>query len=162
MCYLIKVVITESTTYYPKPGKSSESQTQGCNHPTDAAGSHSVRGIYAQHCKWATHYIPEKPHDASPLVTAQGLDLLLPKTKVAEGCASIFARPGWVKPWAIWSSGKCPCTWQVGLERDDLQDSVQPKPFCESVILCETNLRSWAPLPWCLKCLDCSGQYIGP
>lgn len=117
MCYLIKVVITESTAYYPKPGKSSESQTQGCNHPTDAAGSRAVRGISAQHCKWA---IPEKSDDAPPLVTAQCLEPLLPKTKVAEGCASIFARSDWMEPWAIWSRGKCSCTWQVGLERDDL------------------------------------------
>lgn len=97
MCYLIKVVITESTTYCLKPEKSSESQTQSCNHPTEAAGSHTVRGIHAQHCKWATHSIPEKSDHASPLVTAQGLELPLPKTKVAEGCASqdLQGQAGW-------------------------------------------------------------------
>lgn len=158
MCYLIKVVISESATYCLKPEKSSDSQTQSCNHPTDAAGSHTVRGIYAQHCKWATHSIPEKSDHASPLVTARGLELPLPKTEAAEGCASKFARPGWMEPWAIWSSGRWP--WQVGLEWGDFWDSVQPKPFYESRSLCETNLHSWAPLPWCLKCLNLSGQYI--
>lgn len=39
-------------------------------------------------------------------------------------------------------------------------DSVQPKSFYESTSLCETNLHSWAPLLWCLKCLNLSGQYI--
>lgn len=75
-----------------------------------------MSGIYAQHCKWATHCIPEKSDDASPLVTAHDLELLLPKPEAAEGCASIFARPGWMEPWEIWPSGRWPCTWQVGLE----------------------------------------------
>jgi len=30
------------------------------------------------------------------------------------------SKPGWMRFWATWSSGRCPCPWQEGLELDDL------------------------------------------
>lgn len=48
--------------------------------------------------------------------------------------------------WATWSQrwGRCSCSWQRGLELDDLKDHFQPKAAYDSMILC-----NWSrPQPW--------------
>jgi len=49
------------------------------------------------------------------------------------------SRPGWMGPWAAWSSirygGWWPCLQQEGLELDDPWHPFQPKPFYDSMTL---------------------------
>lgn len=44
------------------------------------------------------------------------------------------SKPGWTRPWAIWSSRQHPCLWW-GVELDELWGHFQPKSFCNSMIL---------------------------
>lgn len=43
------------------------------------------------------------------------------------------SRPGWIRLWATWSSERYPCSWQGGLELDDLWSLLQLKSFCDSL-----------------------------
>ena len=55
------------------------------------------------------------------------------------------SRPAWMGLWATWSSGRCPCPWQDGVELKSL--SVPPRPnHSTTLYLCRT--MSWY-LPSC-------------